>query len=1745
VVPAGALKDGQAYHWRVKTSDLIVGKNNRQPRERKSATTRQFTVSLKKWGSDPRWAMWSHGLGNGMQLEVNQANGNLFLDYPLDSLATPAGPLDLSLAYNSQQTHDFDVPGRWVVSVGPGGERGPMPVRLSVPAWGGVQIRFSDGSRQFFPKLEGDHYGSIGGGAGLVTRSDGGPNDPRWRYRTATGSKYAFRQSGALLYARSSTGDVTGPGFEYGYTQVGTDERISFVRDPLGREVTFSWVNDGANDRLVGISTWDWSWDLFYDGSGRLESITDPTLADVSFGYLAGSAASLATITDGEDHFTSVGYASPIPDKPAKVASVTLPGVGTPYTFEYSGPFTGQMAARTDVADPRAPGTPDPQDFTSRTWFNVAGLPIRVDGPRDEQDRWGMTTQLWDENSNLICRRSPAANSLALGCDNPGNPAPNGLQTDWTYQNRAPYLVKTERAPQNSQGQRALTTYGYDEGMHELYAEYFSNVHLAGEPVGAGFESSLNQNWGQGAPAALGGQTQNWSLRLTGRLEITTGRTHFRVLSDANDGLRLTVGSKLVFDCWNDAQACQDEDFLFEEGEKRFVLEFRDLGGSARSHLRWRKASQGLYEEVPSADLAPEVNLLTSVADPAGTTTYTYTGQDKAKRRVSSETRAGRTTSYAYDQYGRITQITDPLGHQTTNTYTGACLTNVVDRTGAVTRFQCNGAGDVTEQTTVIRAAGPQPPQERYTTTSYDALGRVDVVTAHRNGTPETVVDNNYDSAGRLIETTDGLGAVTHYDYNDRGLLTEEIRPDPDGAGPQDAPLVRHAYEGAGNRVTTTDARGKVWRTTYDALNRVIATRDPLCELYTDSDPRCSLTETTYDFTLNLVRSKDPAGVENTSSFDLVGQKVSEQVGGIPAATFTYDPAGRLTQETDPAGVVTTRTYNSFGAVTSETRPTGPAGALKTTSYDHDAGGRMTKMTDALGRETLYGYDDEGRLTSVTLPLSPPATTTYVLDDAGELVRITGADGRVRDAEFDERGRRTSMRDARGSTSYIYDAASRLTQVGLPNGVVQHFDYDALGRRTRRFGGSPSEPVDEESYTYDPAGNMTGASTSSGTVAMSYDPAGRIQTVSAQGATSTYGYEKGRLVEQADPGGTSTFAYNPDGQLHTITGPFGTTVTYGYYPNGRKHTRTVTPAALSSTWSYDEAGRVETLATTRAGAPLASAHLDYDALGNVTSKDQQIAGLPTSENGAWNYVYDEASRLTAATPPSGPATTYGYDQAGNRISVKVGTQPAVTTSYDVAGHPDSASDGTDYVTDATGALTKITRPGSIGGLTGTTEYTYDTWGRLARAHMIHNPAVPPKAPETVTYAYDALDRMITRATGLASASLVPTTYRYAGQSQDMVKQTKLEGTPVAETHSYSHSPEGPLASSWTTVTSSGTSWYATDPHGDLVAEVSTTATTGSRSYSPWGEERAASGTAPGPFGFQGDWTDPSTDLVDMTTRLYDTGLGRFTTRDSWPGELSSPLTLNQFSFVLGNPITLSDPTGMCPPANPTCPSAENQGIGTKDPDDGVAGAISNYEPEPPEPPMLSSQANVVKIAAQVVRVVAATLEGTISLREAATILDQLLATSEDLRTKRALASLLRRVGSLTRSSRNLPLRLIGKYLVPLDFALTLLEHRLRGRSELESGGRTLLESGSSALAGAATAKACAGAIVASGGTATLPCAALTVFSLFAGGEFGKALGDFVFDRSILRTSNALALSRPCHINRVNISCESDAGFGPG
>ncbi len=191
-------------------------------------------------------------------------------------------------------------------------------------------------------------------------------------------------------------------------------------------------------------------------------------------------------------------------------------------------------------------------------------------------------------------------------------------------------------------------------------------------------------------------------------------------------------------------------------------------------------------------------------------------------------------------------------------------------------------------------------------------------------------------------------------------------------------------------------------------------------------------------------------------------------------------------------------------------------------------------------------------------------------------------------------------------------------------------------------------------------------------------------------------------------------------------------------------------------------------------------------------------------------------------------------------------------------------------------------------------YDYDPFSRLVCAEN----DMSCSGSGAITFALDALDRAVTR-----TKDSTATTYRYRGVGEVPAKTT-TGGTSTR----YANTLAGePIAQR----TGSTTRFFLKDMHGDTVGLVNTLAQDRmSVAFDPWGELLGQSGSETTWFGFQSDPTDPATGQVDMGTRWYEGGLGRFTSRDVLFGDLNDPESLNQFAYAIGAPATFVDPTGM-------------------------------------------------------------------------------------------------------------------------------------------------------------------------------------------------------------------------------------------
>ncbi len=126
-------------------------------------------------------------------------------------------------------------------------------------------------------------------------------------------------------------------------------------------------------------------------------------------------------------------------------------------------------------------------------------------------------------------------------------------------------------------------------GVQTLYAssdwdaKYWNNTTMSGDPALQRFESTLDHDWGRGAPAS-GINADRFSARWERTINVSSGNYRFTATMD--DGLRLWVDGTLIIDSWWDSQVHSlAADIYLSSGEHHLKVEYYDAGGDAVAKL--------------------------------------------------------------------------------------------------------------------------------------------------------------------------------------------------------------------------------------------------------------------------------------------------------------------------------------------------------------------------------------------------------------------------------------------------------------------------------------------------------------------------------------------------------------------------------------------------------------------------------------------------------------------------------------------------------------------------------------------------------------------------------------------------------------------------------------------------------------------------------------------------------------------------------------------------------------------------------------------------------------------------------------------------------------------------------------------------------------------------------------------------------------------------------------------------------
>jgi RHS repeat-associated protein len=633
---------------------------------------------------------------------------------------------------------------------------------------------------------------------------------------------------------------------------------------------------------------------------------------------------------------------------------------------------------------------------------------------------------------------------------------------------------------------------------------------------------------------------------------------------------------------------------------------------------------------------------------------------------------------------------------------------------------------------------------------------------------------------------------------------------------------------------------------------------------------------------------------------------------------------GLLTSATDADGKVTQTQYGNATI--------GPELGLPTATIT-DPGGL------ALTTRTSYEAPGTGflRRTATTLPSNASTSYAYYGGTDGPLATACGVpagtpQGGLLETETDPSPGGAGQPRAR---QFIYTASGLQAGVrtGPANAIAwqrwQCTYYDNSGRVLIQTWAAPDGTIARTvTYSYGTSmspltASVTDSAAPGGPVTSTEDFLGRvISYTDGQGKTTTTSYDQaGRVSSLASPAGTLTMSYDANSSLLSGVALNGTTLASpSYDPASGRLTSVSYSNGSAATVGYDTLGNENSLVfkNTATGAMIAGDQVTQSLAGRDTSELMDINGSSlTNPNpagpAATDYTYDGSGRLATAYLATGATASYGY--APNPVSdgCQAPAAGADTNRTQVTiTQPSGTAQATDYCYNGADQLTGTMSGGTAGAGSygydghgnqtsdGTTTLTWDTADRVAST-------APASGPAT-SYAYDAVDRVISRQSGGST-----TGYWYSGLSDSPSGTVDASGNV---TSGFFALPGGVSV----TVAGSGNTWSYPDLHGNFTATADSSGArkNGPVSYDPWGQLLTGSQALPnapgsaslGAYGAAGKVTDTASGIIIMGARPLNPAEARFLSVDPIQGGCA-----NAYVYAFGDPLNDSDLTGMgggCP-----------------------------------------------------------------------------------------------------------------------------------------------------------------------------------------------------------------------------------------
>ena len=681
----------------------------------------------------------------------------------------------------------------------------------------------------------------------------------------------------------------------------------------------------------------------------------------------------------------------------------------------------------------------------------------------------------------------------------------------------------------------------------------------------------------------------------------------------------------------------------------------------------------------------------------------------------------------------------------------------------------------------------------------------------------------------------------------------------------------------------------------------VLATLDGLGRTHV-SQKKQSPSASTYD---SVETDYDSLGRPSRTTVPYSGT-AGQTSGSAPATTQTYDGLSRPFVTTDGGGGTVTLSYTGNDAL----QTVGPAPTGENTKRRQSEYNSIGQLTSVCEVTSLTGSGTCGQTTSAT-----GYWTKYTYDVQGDLLTVTqnaqSATTQSRTYTYDGLGRMLSEANPEtGTISYVYDTDSTcgtfkgdLVKRTDAAGNVTCYAHDALHRPTSITypSGPNSANTPSKFFVYDSATvNSVAMANAKTHLAEAYTCVSPCSSkITDEGFSYTVRGEVSDVYEST-PHSSGYFHVNEtywaNGALHAISGLTGLP-TLTYAPDGEGRTSTVSAATgqnpVTNT-TYNAAS--EATAVTFGSADSDAFTFDPNTF-RMTQYKYTVGATPKSVVGNLTWNPNGSLGTLAITDAFNTANTqtctYSHDDLSRIASGNCGSIWSQTFSYDAFGNITKA--GTNSFNPGYNTATNRMSTGA----------TYDSNGDVL-TDSLHSYAwdveTRPTTIDTVTATYDALGRMVEQTKSGASTEIV---YDAVGNKLALMSTTTTLKTAFA-----------PLPAGATAVyNASGLQYYR---HSDWLgsARFSSTPTRtmyNDLAYAPFGEQYAPSGTT----GVTN--TSFAGNDQDTTTNLYDAQFREYGIQGRWPSpdpagvaaaNPANPQTWNRYAYVMNNPLTYVDPSGL-------------------------------------------------------------------------------------------------------------------------------------------------------------------------------------------------------------------------------------------